>query len=308
MRSDRERMLPVRRGPIVLSVVFVHAVGFTAADAQAYCAKTTCIGSACTGDDGCPTGTPVRWRSSCVGIGLDMLGSKLLDKPGIDTVLNDVIRGWNEVDCGNGRRPSIRVVRIKDVDCGRAEYRKGAPNANVLFFKDTNWDGDLDALQLANAYVTFDKASGAIRDADVAVNTANHRFSLGPDLPGTFDLRSVLTHEMGHFLGLGHSLDPHASMFASVETGEAATASPTPDDAAGLCALYPPDEQRPCDLTPEGGFAASCPDDPPSRSGPCTAGPVRGEERSGLGAVAIACGVGLVMARRRASRSRPTAA
>jgi hypothetical protein len=53
----------------------------------------------------------------------------------------------------------------------------------------------------------------------------------------TVDFESVLTHELGHVLGLSHSGDPLATMYASYR-GDGGQRSLAVDDKLGLCSLY----------------------------------------------------------------------
>lgn len=61
----------------------------------------------------------------------------------------------------------------------------------------------------------------------------------GPPASNQIDLRSVLTHELGHALGLAHSRNRHAVMRAGILPGTAPHHTLHPDDVNAVCALYP---------------------------------------------------------------------
>lgn len=77
--------------------------------------------------------------------------------------------------------------------------------------------------------VDVDRWSGAVEGARIEVNVAA--------LAG-IDLESLLLHEVGHALGLGHVRSRDAVMFLGVAPATQRRTL-TPDDLAGVCALYP---------------------------------------------------------------------
>jgi hypothetical protein len=111
---------------------------------------------------------------------------------------------------------------------------------------------DLDRTLAATSF-TFDTVTGAIVESDVFFNTAFPWSTSGAAT--AFDLQSVATHEIGHFVGLGHSalgetelaagtgrrVLAAASVMFPIAFGPGNTLDRTlrPDDIAGVSAAYP---------------------------------------------------------------------
>src|SRR5262249_39572717 len=141
--------------------------------------------------------------------------------------------------------------------CHTAEYDPNAMNANILLFQDDKWTFDGLDDTIAKTTVSFDPATGTINDADIQLNYAYNDLTIG-DGHVVYDLESVLTHEIGHFLGFDHSSDPDATMFASYDEGTIGQRTLAPDDIAAVCAAYPASRPVRCDPTPHGGFSPLC--------------------------------------------------
>jgi hypothetical protein len=63
---------------------------------------------------------------------------------------------------------------------------------------------------------------------------------------GDFELRDVLTHEIGHFLGLDHSRVQGALMSKGYQMLQLSRELLTEDDIDAICAAYPPGPPLAC--------------------------------------------------------------
>ena len=109
------------------------------------------------------------------------------------------------------------------------------------------WDGDSSAI--ATTTTTSVTSTGEILDADIELNDPAFSFTTadGPTCAPTgprvgcvaYDVQNTITHEAGHTMGLGHSADATATMYAFAPVGETSKRILHPDDIQGICAIYP---------------------------------------------------------------------
>lgn len=88
------------------------------------------------------------------------------------------------------------------------------------------------------------------------------------------DLQSVVTHEFGHALGLGHSADSNAIMYASYGTGQNKR-DPRPDDVAAITAIYGASAATPTPSPSPSPTATSTPTKTPTPSPSPTSTPTK---------------------------------
>lgn len=242
---------------LVLLVVFAAPQA-----ARAFCRSRTCDPdlSECELEDGCVvSGAELYWPSDCVTFAVHAEGSR---KHGISAATLErtalaAFERWSESECPDGGRPSIGAVYLGRVACDRSEFDDSVSNANIIVIRDDDWPYPGRQGVLGLTLLRFSTKTGRVDDADIEINGADHDISVGESLDGS-DLDAILTHEIGHLLGLNHSSDTTATMYAEY-LADASGRTLERDDVAGICAAYPPGrtlESRDC--SPVNGFSGEC--------------------------------------------------
>ena len=254
--------------------------------ASAYCRMTT-EGGPQVGDKPCvEEGAPLVWSNSCLTYAVDYRGSRWFqnedgtpDLAEVEALVDQSFFTWTEADCG-GAPPNLIFQPLDASTCRRAEFKNDG-NVNTIAFLDPWKDPcaeagtGYDPFAFAVTVVWHNTSSGQILDADLMVNDQlASRFSAGgpyadcPDTgcpegstnsPGPADLRSIITHEAGHFIGIGHSEVASATMFASAERSSVEKRTLAQDDINAVCAIYPPGSLEPtCNAAPLCGLQLNC--------------------------------------------------
>jgi predicted Zn-dependent protease len=162
----------------------------------------------------------VHWASniSLVDIYVNPANTQSYPTTSVDSQVSSAISQWNSKS-----RISIR----KNSTSG--SYQDGL---NELFFTTDpmvfNGTGVVGVTQ-----VYFKNTNGQILEADIFINDT---FSFSTDINDINYLGNVITHEMGHFLGLGHGQVAGSTMLYALARGESQISD---DDAAGLYSIYP---------------------------------------------------------------------
>jgi hypothetical protein len=173
-------------------------------------------------------------------------------------VIAQAFATWVGAACIGGA-PRLVVRELAPVSCDVVEYNRETGNANVILFREQSWPYAGAQRSLALTTLTFDTRTGAILDADMEINATSVRLTTS-DTDVEYDLRSILTHEAGHFIGLAHSTERGATMEASYTARSIAWRALAADDVSAVCAAYPPGValDPTCDATPRRGLREAC--------------------------------------------------
>jgi hypothetical protein len=157
---------------------------------------------------------PIRWSNSTQSIHIDTSQISSLSPAVADSIISDIILNWNL------SHPLITTQTDQN------------PNAdNKLRFSSSSLY--LGPNVVGVTVSTHDLQSGSLIESEIIIND-NFNFSSNPQ--SELFLGDVVSHELGHFWGLGHSQQLNSSMFYRLRKGQHV---PHSDDIAGLKSLYP---------------------------------------------------------------------
>ncbi len=218
-------------------------------EADAFCRTKACeLDGSCQPLSGeCVSGdTPITWGKSCLSYAVQLDGSPIsgLDADQVANIVAQAFETWRTAECPGGGSPSFDAVFQGFVTCDRKDSVCGASNenVNVVMFHDAGWPYESNRIAITSP--TGDPDSGKLIDADIELNSESIAF-VPSDAPlGYVALDRAVLHELGHFLGLGHSDVEDAIMSTNYQDlPDAAVLSP--DDIAGICDIYPPSQGAP---------------------------------------------------------------
>jgi predicted Zn-dependent protease len=166
------------------------------------------------------SGSLVHWARADITVGLAPSTSSRTVAPA-DVIL--AIQGatdmWNAVRAGQPRL-SFSAKPGTDV---------------TIKFCRSQWRGD--TIDLGKSQFTASSHDGVVSAATIDINECDHTFTApNQGVASHFDLQAVITHELGHVLGLGHSDNPATVMHPNGLGAE--VRKPQTDDKTALALIY----------------------------------------------------------------------
>lgn len=223
------------------------------------------------------TGQPLYWSSRCIFVTYDDEGTPAIEGDEEFAVLDRSFASW--------QRAADACSYLQIVLEGRRPQEIAIDEVNAVKFRNDRWCTpatadtpelchDPDAMAITTvSYIQNPQSPrhGEIIDADIEINAVHYAVSVDDqttsDRPCHADLTSVVTHEIGHVLGLadactntpsendwldaagnpvpscwqsGISPEVRAStMFGVANCGETFKATLEPQDEQALCEMYP---------------------------------------------------------------------
>jgi hypothetical protein len=183
-------------------------------------------------------GPSLNWEARRVEWGLSPVLPDSIDGDTSEAVaeIRRAFQTWTDVEC------SDLVLDFQGVDGGyEPGFNPSGLNENVVGYRD-RWPHDPDAIALT--FTAFRVSSGELLDADIELNGEGFDFVLADEgCAEAVDLRNVMTHEVGHLLGLDHPprtpRNVETTMFGNAPLCETTKRTLAEGDIEGLCTIYP---------------------------------------------------------------------
>lgn len=173
-------------------------------------------------------GNPIRWRGNKVALRVDPKLEQAMGREvrAAAVMASEAWRGFSDV-------PDVTI------ETGAPPEYNPNRRGNAIYYLE-KWP--FESNQLAVTLVTY-RQTGEVIGVDVLVNGSKNFKLYSEGEPAShseqYDIAAVLTHEMGHVLGLGESYDhPEATMWPQIRTGEFTQRSLADDDQEGVIAAY----------------------------------------------------------------------
>jgi hypothetical protein len=165
-----------------------------------------------------------RWASTPVAVRTYNVGnSTITDGSGGVSAVVSAIKAWGIISSSSTSSPAVR----------------GSAPATIMLNSNGNVCTGSCLAATLTGYYTTQSGDDLIYDADVYTNQRYDYYSSGePSCSGEYDINGIMTHEVGHVIGIGHSNVAGATMYPSVSACNSANRTLEADDTAAKNDLY----------------------------------------------------------------------
>ncbi|MCB0404288.1 MAG: matrixin family metalloprotease [Bdellovibrionales bacterium] len=186
------------------------------------------------GSDGSGSGPFLRWDPNYFPIPYFVSAPTF---SGMGTFVPSIIASFNTWASVSGS-----AVSFVGMGCSSSTDNQNDGINNVIF-EASNWPFETSVIAITrNFFISGDSPNaGMILDSDIIFNGVNHSFTASNEA-GKFDVQNIMTHEIGHLLGLGHEVSPEdtdATMHAMAVPLETKKRDLATNDINGIRAAYP---------------------------------------------------------------------
>ncbi|MFW5878649.1 MAG: matrixin family metalloprotease [Myxococcota bacterium] len=177
------------------------------------------------------TGKELHWVSSEMPVPffIESTPSNISDGSDIRAVRNSFAE-WE--------KPRCSYLRFEEVE--KAEETGGRAcggQRNTIAWMEQGWPPDLGKAVVGITMTCFEPGGG-ILGARIVFNGQHHEWATD-GRSSAIDVANVATHEIGHFVGMGHTDVPNTTMWPTTSNGDISQRSLHADDLEGICYLYP---------------------------------------------------------------------
>lgn len=169
------------------------------------------------------SGKQIQWpaNSSTIEVYFNPDNSHGLDTSTLQTIVSNSVAQWNNISSINVRYGTTAG--------------KNQAGVNEIYFSNDNTIFNGSGVVGVTNCTYSNETDGIILSADILINDTNF-FSFSTNVLNDNFIGNVVTHEMGHFLGLGHSQVLGSTMFYALSLGQSQLAD---DDKSGIYSIYP---------------------------------------------------------------------